>query len=222
MRLMPQHQRLLRLSHDETPVVVRVCPSDTVRARQGPPTWFHHKQSPVRAQASHSQSVQEATGLPHLRSRRVEPPKTDTAPSCGYSPGTPHFACTLLGLPSGIFCIISFLNMWTSNGNYGLYPDFVVPLSQPGIPDLSLRGISSYASVPFTPTHRGLLLKTGRPGYPRRGTCLSIQLFPTLFCQTGLIDDRRDPWGAFLSHCSSNVGTVRSKYSPRTRRPSVT
>jgi len=72
MCLIPQHQRLLRLSRDGTLVLARECPFDMVRARQEPLGLFHRKQSPDRARVAHIQAAQVPPVLPHLRSRSVE------------------------------------------------------------------------------------------------------------------------------------------------------
>ena len=72
MRLIPQHQRLLRLSRDGTLVVARECPFDMVRARQEPLIRLHRKQNPDRARAALSQGAQVAAGLPYLCARSVE------------------------------------------------------------------------------------------------------------------------------------------------------
>ena len=212
MCLIPQHQRLLRLSRDGTLVLARECPFDMVRARQEPLGWFHRKQSPDRARVTPSQAAHVPAVLPHLRSRSVEVSVLENRHHtvAWTFPWDAPFGCALLRLASGTSCIVPFLILRTGNGNYGLDPDFlafVVPARDPR-PLVARHTLIRFGSF-HAPTPQGLLLSTGRSGYPRRGTCLSVQLFPTLFWQMGLIDERRDPWRAFLS-CSSNADTVRS------------
>jgi len=68
-----------------------------------------------------------------LSARRYQSTKTDTAPSCGYSLGTPLSGYAHLGLPLGTSCIIPS-SLRTLNGDCRLEPDlavFLVPAGDP-------------------------------------------------------------------------------------------
>ena len=184
MGLTPQHQRLLRLSRDGTLVLARSCPFDMMRARQEPLGWFHRKQSPDRARVAHSQGAQVPAVLPHLGSRSVEVSVLENrhrTVAWTFPWDAPFW---LRSFATGIRYVLyrPFLILRTVNGNYGLDPDleaFLVPARDPR-PLVARHTLIRFGSF-HAPTPRGLLYSTGRSGYPRRGTCLSVQLFPTLF-----------------------------------------
>ena len=90
-------------------VVARECLCDAVRARQEPFAVLLLDYIEDRARFALELLIARLLGrllacrVCTLSARRYLPPKTDTAPSSGYSPGRLHSGCAHLRLPSGTF-----------------------------------------------------------------------------------------------------------------------